>query len=128
VSGFGLAGHLGEMLRAGKVAARVGLDALPLLPGVGALLGRGLRSTLHPENARARAALLVAPELAGRAELDALFDPQTSGGLLFGVAPEREAKALAALRRGGDPGAAAIGTVQGGAPEPGRIEVVASGA
>jgi selenide,water dikinase len=128
VSGFGLAGHLGEMLRAGKVAACVALDSLPLLPGVAALLGRGLRSTLHPENARERDGLRVAPELAGRPELDVLFDPQTSGGLLFGVAPEREAEALAALRQGGDPGAAAIGTVERDAAEPGRIQLVANDA
>jgi selenide,water dikinase len=111
VSGFGLAGHLGEMLRASKAGAVVDLAAIPLLPGVAALLGRGLRSTFHPENARARRALRVAAAAAADPTLDALFDPQTSGGLLFGVAPERAAAALAALRAGGDAHAAIIGRV-----------------
>ena len=126
VSGFGLAGHLAEMLRASKASARLSIDALPLLPGVAAVLGRGLRSTLHPENARGHAALTAGPEVAGRPELDVVFDPQTSGGLLFGVAPERAGAALAALREAGDRDAALVGTVVPGAPESGRIELVAS--
>ena len=65
VSGFGLAGHLGEMLRASKCAAVLDLAALPLLPGAGALLARGDRSTFHPENAKARRALVMDAERAG---------------------------------------------------------------
>jgi len=45
-----------------------------------------------------------------------LFDPQTSGGLLFGVTAERADAALAALREAGDAGAAAIGRVVAGSP------------
>jgi selenide,water dikinase len=111
VTGFGLAGHLGQMLRASKAAADIDLGALPLLPGVPELFAAGVHSTAHPENARARRAILVEPEAAGRPELDALFDPQTSGGLVFGVTPERAAAALAALHRAGDGAAAVIGEV-----------------
>ena len=110
VSGFGLAGHLGEMLRASKAGATVELSAIPLLPGVAELLGRGHRSTFHPENARARKALRVEPA-AALPVLDALFDPQTSGGLLFGVPAARAAGALTALRAAGDTRAAVIGEV-----------------
>ena len=111
ISGFGLAGHLGEMLRASKCAAVVRLDALPLLPGAGALLARGHRSTFHPENAKARRALRVTEAAQRHAALDALFDPQTSGGLLFAVPAERAESTLAALRAAGDTGAAVIGEV-----------------
>jgi selenide,water dikinase len=111
VSGFGLAGHLGEMLRASKAGAVVDLAAVPLLPGASTLLARGLRSTFHPENARARRALRIGPAAAARLALDALFDPQTSGGLLFGVSAARAAEAVAALRAGGDVHAAVIGEV-----------------
>jgi selenide,water dikinase len=111
VSGFGLAGHLGEMLRASKASAVVALDAVPLLPGTAALLARGHRSTFHPENAKARRALRIAADVAARPEVDVLFDPQTSGGLLFAVAPERAAEAVAALHAAGDRQAAIIGTV-----------------
>ncbi len=111
VSGFGLAGHLGEMLRASKAGALVHLSALPLLPGVADLLGRGLRSTFHPENARARKALSIPPEATAQPILDALFDPQTSGGLLFGVPASRAHEAVAALHAAGDVHAVVIGEV-----------------
>ena len=111
VSGFGLAGHLGAMLRASKVAARLALDAIPLLPGARELLAAGLRSTAHPANAQARRAIRVDAAVASRPDLDALFDPQTSGGLLFGVAAERADDAIARLRERGDASAARIGSV-----------------
>ncbi len=79
VSGFGLAGHLGEMLRASKASALLALDALPLLPGAAALLARGLRSTAHPENAtRAARCSWIRPPRRGRT-LDVLFDPADLG-------------------------------------------------
>ncbi len=111
VTGFGLAGHLGQMLRSSKTAAEIDLGRLPLLPGVAALFAAGVHSTAHPENARARRAILVEREAAARPELDALFDPQTSGGIVFGVDPARADAVLDALARAGDPAAAVIGEV-----------------
>jgi selenide,water dikinase len=124
VSGFGLAGHLGEMLRASKASAAIELAAIPLLPGARELLARGLRSTFHPQNARARRALLVTPHVASRPELDILFDPQTSGGLLFGLAGERADAAIEMLRAGGDHGAAVIGEVTPPRADAALFEVV----
>ncbi len=111
VTGFGLAGHLGELLRASKASAVLDLDAIPALPGALALLGRGIRSTAHPENARARRAMLVEPDAARPAALDLLFDPQTSGGLLIAMPRERGPAMLSALRAAGDVAAALIGGV-----------------
>jgi selenide,water dikinase len=54
----------------------------------------------------------VAPAAAGDPALELLFDPQTSGGLLFGVAPERCAEALRRLHDVGDARAAAIGILR----------------
>jgi selenide,water dikinase len=125
VSGFGLAGHLGEMLRASKCAAVVDLNALPLLPGADELLARGHRSTFHPENAKARRALRVTEAAQRHPALDALFDPQTSGGLLFAVPAERVDAALAALRAAGDAGAAVIGEVTAPRSDGALFEVVA---
>ena len=50
VTGFGLAGHLGEMARASGVAVEVDLDSVPALAGALELFGQGLRSTFHEEN------------------------------------------------------------------------------
>jgi selenide, water dikinase len=127
VTGFGLAGHLGSMLRASKAAARLDLDALPALPGALSLLGRGVRSTAHPENAKARRAMWLEPAAARHPALDLLFDPQTSGGLLLGIPAERSAALLAAVRAAGDPAAAVIGVVGPPRGDGALIEVVAIG-
>src|SRR5947209_3290127 len=123
ISGFGLAGHLGEMLRASKAGATIDLRALPHLPGAGALLRRGHRSTFHPENARARRAIRVERD-ADVPLLDLIFDPQTSGGPLFGVAATRAEAALAALHAAGDVHARVIGEVTPPSADGALFEVV----
>ncbi|MCC1480049.1 selenide, water dikinase SelD [Roseibaca sp. Y0-43] len=103
VTGFGLAGHLAEMLGEG-LTATLDHDALPVLDGANGLAAQGVHSTLAPAN---RAALR--PEWHG--PLDALLvDPQTCGGLLAAVpAPQADAT-LTALTKAGVP-ACAIGQV-----------------
>jgi selenide,water dikinase len=111
VTGFGLAGHLLGLLDASGAGARLDLAALPVLDGALDLLASGTRSTLHAANAamRDRCALPGGP----RAEL--LFDPQTAGGLLAAVPPDRAAALVAALRADGLP-AARIGEITAGPP------------
>lgn len=114
VTGFGLLGHLGEMLRAAGLAARLDPAAVPLLPGVAEALASGIRSTLHTANAAALADLLP-PEMLARPESQALLDPQTAGPLLAGLPADRAGACLAALHRRGIP-VALIGEVEAGAP------------
>lgn len=87
VTGFGLAGHLGDLLRASAASARVELALLPALPGAVELFGRGERSTVHAETRRAARGLAIAGELTEDPRLELLFDPQTSGGLLLALPP-----------------------------------------
>jgi selenide,water dikinase len=110
VSGFGLAGHLGEMLAASGVGAELDASALPALPGARELLARGVRSTYAGQAAEA-----APPLLGGDAVTHALVcDPQTSGGLLFGVAAERASEAIAELRAAGVAQATPIGRIVAG--------------
>jgi selenide,water dikinase len=110
VSGFGLAGHLGEMLAASGVGAELAASALPALPGARELLARGVRSTYAGQSAEA-----APPLLGGDTVTHALAcDPQTAGGLLIGVAAERASEAIAALRDAGETDAVAIGRVVAG--------------
>ena len=102
VTGFGLGGHLGEMLRASGCAAVLG--ELPALPGARALAEAGIASSMAPEN------LAVLDLPAGPAR-DLLVDPQTSGGLLAGLADGDGC--VAALRAAGVE-AAVVGRVIGG--------------
>jgi selenide,water dikinase len=126
VSGFGLLGHLVPLLRASGASARIYPDALPALPGARALLERGVRSTFHAQNERdAGVALVRTGELDGSAARALLFDPQTSGGLLFAVPAERAADSVAALRANGDPSAACIGEIRPPRDGPACVELVA---
>ncbi len=109
VTGFGLAGHLAEMLRASGRAAAVWSDRLPVLPGARELIARGVRSTLHPANEAAAGAF--DPE-----DCPVLFDPQTAGGLLAGVPEGRMEACLAALAAAGYAQAAVVGEVLPGPP------------
>jgi selenide,water dikinase len=97
VTGFGLAGHLGAMLRASGVSAVIDVASLPPLPGAVDLLTRGFRSTFHPENSKVRKSHVIEPEAASDPRVELLFDPQTSGGLLFGLSPERVEEAVERL-------------------------------
>ncbi len=89
VTGFGLAGHLAEMIgatgRGDEVSVDLDLDALPALPGAAELFAQGLVSSLHPENLRARHLIDSIDAGAAHPNLPLLFDPQTAGGLLAAV-------------------------------------------
>lgn len=111
VTGFGLAGHLAEMLRASGVSARLSLEKIPLLEGFAELNSTGVRSSLDTANRDAVPELRWASDqLATHPASDALFDPQTSGGLLIGIAADRAEALLAQLRKS-CPEAAIIGEV-----------------
>ena len=109
VTGYGLLGHLKEMLGGGGVSAEISASALPVLAGARRLVAHGFAPDGSRRNlAAARPVLDAAPEVS---ETDLLLaaDAQTSGGLLLAV-PEPEAGALvAALRAAGDAPAAAVG-------------------
>jgi selenide,water dikinase len=107
ITGFGLAGHLSEMLEQSRVGATLNLAALPTLPGALRLLEVGVRSSLHEENAAAISDHLNLVDAAGRrvapnhVTAQVLFDPQTSGGLLLAIPTDRAADLCLSLRGGG---------------------------
>jgi selenide, water dikinase len=111
VTGYGLVGHLGEMLRASEgVSARLSAAALPTLPGAVALaeagvLPGGSRSNRTFAEAWFRVDVGVPEALAWLA-----CDAQTSGGLLVACAADEAAALVASLRSAGAP-AAVIGRV-----------------
>jgi selenide,water dikinase len=125
VTGYGLLGHLREMLGGGGVSAEISVRAVPLLAGVRRLAAAGIAPDGTRRNlAAARPVLEIAP---GVSETDLLLlaDAQTSGGLLFAL-PAAGADALAAsLRAGGDAAAAVVGRFfPAGAVRAGILRVV----
>lgn len=125
VTGFGLLGHLVEMIKASKVDVTLELASLPLLDGVRETIGLGIFSSLQPQNVRLRRAIRNLGEAAAAPLHPALFDPQTAGGLLASVPGHRAAACLAALHAAGYSQAAIIGHVepQSDAAEPITIVV-----
>ncbi len=111
ITGFGLIGHLVEMTRASGVAATLTPDRIPVLPGARELTARGVASSLQPENLRLREAVRDPARAETLPLFPLLFDPQTAGGLLAGVPPERAGPCVAALREAGYATAEVIGTV-----------------
>jgi selenide,water dikinase len=109
ITGFGLAGHLLEMLRASDVGAALWLDWIPALPGAIELAAHGIESTLAPENRK------LLPDVPATPRGALLFDPQTSGGLLAGIAWADAEACVAALRNAGA-GASVVGVVEHGPP------------
>jgi selenide, water dikinase len=120
VTGFGLIGHLTNMLEASKLAAEIAFEAIPILPHARNLASRGIVPGGTERNLQAAEKVEWAAEL-GAADRYLCVDAQTSGGLLLSVPAEKEAALLTALKEERTPAAAVIGRVVAGSP--GQIRV-----
>jgi selenide,water dikinase len=126
VTGFGLLGHLVEMLQTPGLGAQLEMASLPVLDGALASLQGGIFSSLHSSNAQQSRAIAAGAgkeaDLGSEASLrrELLFDPQTAGGLLASVPAAQAEACVQALKAAGYPHTAIIGriTAQGEALEP----------
>ncbi len=110
ITGFGVAGHLAEMIRASKdIAVNLNLNAVPLLNGALEAAQLGVTSSLYPQNLQAIEFIENVVEGAAYPQFPLLFDPQTSGGLLATVPEAMGDRGLAALRSLGYSHSAIIG-------------------
>jgi selenide, water dikinase len=121
VTGFGLLGHLGNILAASKVGAEIAYDSLPILPHAVNLATRGIVPGGTQRNLAAAAELVEWADDVTPVERLICVDAQTSGGLLLAVPPENVAPLVAALREAETPAAAVIGRLTPGPA--GRVRV-----
>ncbi len=119
VTGFGLIGHLSAMAAASGVDVEVVWDDIPLLPSVLECVATGIIPGGVERNRESAQETQLTAEGLIPAMLDICFDPQTSGGLLIALPPERADAFLARLQAAGLTDSAVIGraTSQG----PGRL-------
>jgi selenide,water dikinase len=112
ITGFGVLGHLGEMARAAKLCIRLWPSAVPSLPGARGTMRKGIVSSLQTVNERALAG--VDQGSFDREDIDVrlLCDPQTSGGLVAAVRPEKLEHCIVGLRAAGYSAATVIGQVR----------------
>ena len=118
ITGFGLLGHAYEMADAEGVCFRIHSSAVPLMEGAMAYVrasqvpgGTGRNREYLLSGGQPEAAHPTGPQSTVRATLQGnisrdlitlLFDPQTSGGLLASVPPDRLPAVRAALEDQGD--------------------------
>lgn len=110
VTGFGLAGHAAEMASGPACGLRIEFGRLPFLPGARDYAAEGLAPGGTGRNKAGRMQAVKAAASLGGPELDLIFDPQTSGGLLIAVPGERRDVLIEGLR-GAGAGAWTIGEV-----------------
>jgi selenide,water dikinase len=125
VTGFGLLGHLRNVVTASKVGASVFFDRVPVLSAAREYVQAGISPGGTHANHRFLADWVTyADDVTKDAQL-LLCDAQTSGGLLVAVAPERANDLLSTLHARGVSDAVAIGKIE--SANPGRIAVRRSG-
>lgn len=111
ITGFGVLGHLREMIEPEGARVSLSLSALPVLDGALTCIERGLLSSLHADNAQHDDMLIDAKRFAAAPRLQLLYDPQTAGGLLASIPAAKAGACLTHLRAAGYGLAAAIGRV-----------------
>ena len=109
VTGFGLTGHLYQIARQSHVAVSIRTGELPLLPGVMELARQGCSPGGAQRNHAYVADHMDEGDVTGEL-LAILTDPQTSGGLLMAVSPDRVADLVSGLQEVGTLAHAIIGT------------------
>ena len=111
ITGFGLLGHLMEMVRASGVGVELQIDAVPVLTGAHQTIAAGIISSLYPENLNAASQIQNLQAIENHPNYPFLFDPQTSGGLLASVPKEQANSCVTALQALGYKDSYVIGSV-----------------
>jgi selenide,water dikinase len=111
ITGFGFLGHLAEMVTGSNCGVRVKADSVPVYSEALEYAAMGLVPAGAYRNREFRLFMVDFAPTVSRIFQDVLFDPQTSGGLLICVAPEKAQDLLKALKEKGVEDAAMVGEV-----------------
>ena len=117
VTGFGLLGHLAEMVSGSGLGVRIDSRKVPVMVEALTYATMGLIPAGAYRNREFREPMVVFAEAVERSRQDALFDPQTSGGLLISVRGTQAGGLVEALRDAGVEESAEIGLVLTGPEE-----------
>ena len=111
VTGFGLLGHLAEMVCGSGTSVRVDSGQVPVIAEALEFASMGLIPAGAHKNREFRKDMIAFGETLPLAFQDVLFDPQTSGGLLISVSENQADALVAALKDVGIGDAAQIGEI-----------------
>ncbi len=116
ITGFGLLGHSLELARASAVRIELNFDRLPIYPNALKMYQKGETTGSNAANRKLADGFWDCPRKRSAAEVELLFDPQTSGGLLLSVAGSQADDLLKALKDNGVENAAQVGAVHDDRP------------
>jgi len=111
ITGFGLLGHLAEMVCGSGMGSRVYVGRVPVIAEALEYASMGLIPAGAHKNREFRDAILVFSKAVTRSQQDVLVDPQTSGGLLISVNQVQSDELVVALKTAGVRDAACVGEV-----------------
>ena len=111
VTGFGLLGHLAEMICGSGMSARIFSDRVPVISEALGFAAMGLIPAGAYNNREFRQSMIDFRQTVARSVQDVLFDPQTSGGLLISVGCDQADGLVKALQDEGISDALEIGEV-----------------
>jgi selenide,water dikinase len=111
ITGFGLLGHLSEMVVGSGCGLRVAAKSVPIFPETLEYTAMGLVPAGAYRNRDFRLFMVDFASTVDRTLQDVLFDPQTSGGLLICVVREKAEELLQDLKANGIRDAAIVGEV-----------------
>ncbi|MGB3536248.1 MAG: selenide, water dikinase SelD [Microcoleaceae cyanobacterium] len=112
ITGFGLLGHLIEMVKDSDITVKLTLENIPILPGAAETINQEIFSSIYLENSQAYQFIQNQEEVRLHPLYPILFDPQTSGGLLAAIAADSAEDCLQELRDLGYNASCIIGEVQ----------------
>ncbi len=115
ITGFGLIGHLAEMVVDSGCGMTIHADRLPMIPEAREYAAIGLIPAGAYKNREFRESMVTLSSGVDRIVQDICFDPQTSGGLLISIPDAQADRLLQRLLDGGVSHAAIIGEVTAGA-------------
>jgi selenide,water dikinase len=124
ITGFGLAGHLVEMIRTSDVSAEIDFSRIPVFAAVQACLKNEILSGAIERNQEYAMAWIRVADANAPQNLPLLYDPQTSGGLLVALPEERAAAYVEAMHRRGHQAAAIVGRITNKISPEGEIIIV----
>jgi selenide,water dikinase len=117
VTGFGLLGHLAEMVCGSGRGVRIFAKLVPVVTEALEFASMGLIPAGAQKNREFRESMLAFAKTVERSLQDVLVDPQTSGGLLIGVSANQATELINALKNAGIVDAAQIGETLSGPEE-----------
>ncbi len=101
VTGFGIVGHALELAKGSKVQMDISYASLPFYPNALRMYQKGVTTGSNEANRKLAEGFLKIDTVLSREEEELLFDPQTSGGLLFSLPPSQAEDLVTKLRNKG---------------------------